>query len=60
MGLFDKFKKSTVPQRVNGAALLFCPESDYKNVLDQIEQMFKLSTLATGTISPCVSVKAWL
>ncbi len=59
MGLFDKFKKSTVPQRVNGAALLFCPESDYKNVLDQIEQMFKIEHFGDGnhiTLRQCKSL----
>lgn len=26
MGLFDKLKKPKDPQRVKGAAMLFCPE----------------------------------
>lgn len=48
MGLFDKFKKSAVPQRVNGAALLFCPEPDYKKLLEKIEQMFEIEHLGDG------------
>ena len=28
MGLLDKFKKNAVPERVNGAAMLFCPLPD--------------------------------
>lgn len=42
MGLFDKFKKPTAPERVNGAAMLFCPESDPKKVMDRVEEMFQI------------------
>ena len=42
MGLFDKLKKNTVPERVKGAAMLFCPQSDCKRILEQIEDVFQL------------------
>lgn len=42
MGLFDKFRKSRIPEQVNGAALLFCPEPDPKKVLDQVEELFEI------------------
>lgn len=42
MGLFDKFKRNTVPERVNGAAMLFCPMPDCKKILEQIEEVFQL------------------
>lgn len=42
MGLFDKFKKNTVPERINGAAMLFCPMPDCKKILEQIEEVFQL------------------
>ena len=43
MGLFDKFKKNTVPERVKGAAMLFCPLPDREKVLGQIEELFQLA-----------------
>lgn len=48
MGLFDKFKKSKepkAPERVKGAAMLFCPESDPKKALDRIGELFQIETV---------------
>lgn len=45
MGLFDKFKKPQVPERVKGAGLLFCPESDPKKALDQVCGLFRIETV---------------
>lgn len=43
MGVLDKFKKNTVPERVNGAAMLFCPLPDCQKILEQIEELFQLA-----------------
>lgn len=45
MGLLDKFKKNAVPERVNGAAMLFCPLPDCRKVLEQIEELFHSADL---------------
>ena len=45
MGLFNKFKKNNAPQapqRVKGAAMLFCPEPDPRKALDQVEELFHI------------------
>ena len=42
MGLFDKLKKPKDPQRVKGAAMLFCPETDPKKALDRVEELFQI------------------
>ncbi len=48
MGLFDKFKKNTVPERVKGAGMLFCPIPDCKEVLDRIEELFQIRHVGDG------------
>ncbi|MCI9439286.1 MAG: DUF4272 domain-containing protein [Lachnospiraceae bacterium] len=48
MGLFDKFKKNAVPERVKEAAMLFCPEPDCKKVLHQIEELFHIRHAGDG------------
>ena len=45
MGLFDKLKKPKEPQRVKGAAMLFCPEPDPKKALDRIGELFQIETV---------------
>lgn len=42
MGLFDKFKKPSQPERLHFAGLLFCPERDPKRALDQVEELFHM------------------
>ena len=42
MGLFHKFKKDKASERVNEAAMLFCPESDCNKVLWQMEELFNM------------------
>lgn len=42
MGMFDKFKKNKAPERVNEAAMLFCPEPDCNKVLQQVEELFNM------------------
>ena len=39
MGLFDKLKKPKDPQRVKGAAMLFCPEPAPRKALDRVEEL---------------------
>ncbi len=48
MGLLDKFKKNAVPERVNGAAMLFCPLPDCRKVLEQIEELFHMEHVNEG------------
>ena len=43
MGMFDKLKKNRVPERVQGAAMLFCPLPDCEKILEQIEELFRLA-----------------
>ena len=43
MGMFDKLKKNRVPERVQGAAMLFCPLPDCEKILEQIEELFQLA-----------------
>ena len=42
MGLFDKLKKPKDPQRVKGAAMLFCPEPAPRKALDRVEELFHI------------------
>lgn len=48
MGLLDKFKKNAVPERVNGAAMLFCPLPDCRKILEQIEELFHMEHVNEG------------
>ncbi len=52
MGLLDKFKKNAVPERVNGAAMLFCPLPDCRKVLEQIEELFHMEHVNEGNNIP--------
>lgn len=43
--MFDKRKKPKPLERVNEAAMLFCPEPDSKKVLEQVGEMFQIKNI---------------